>query len=159
VGDAIMALFGAPDDLPDAPARAVRAALAMQRRLAALNDEFTATGDPTIATGIGLHHGPAAVGIMGAPSKREYSAIGDTVNTASRLESATKDVGYAIVASAAVVAALPADLRAEVAPHDLGALAVKGRAATVETFGLGVSRGGEANSSSGEPQRSVPTAS
>jgi len=142
VGDAIMALFGAPDDQPDAPARAVRAALAMQRRLAAVNAEFAMAGYPTIAAGIGLHHGPAAVGVMGAPSKREYSAVGDTVNTASRLEGLTKTAGYAVVASAAVVAALPAALVAQVAPHDLGEMEVKGRAASVRVYGLGPPLGG-----------------
>jgi len=137
VGDAIMALFGAPDDLPDAPARAVRAALGMQRRLVGLNERFAAEFGQTVAMGIGLHHGPAAVGIIGAPSKREYSAIGDTVNTASRLESFTKEAGYAIAASAQVVDALPPDLLAEVRPHDLGDVAVKGRVASVRIYGLG----------------------
>ena len=137
VGDAIMALFGAPEDQPDAPVRAVRAALGMQQRLAALNDELAKEVGKPIATGIGIHHGPAAVGVIGAPAKREYSAIGDTVNTASRLEGLTKDVGYAIVASASVVAALPDDLRDLVAPHDLGEVSVKGRMASIRVFGLG----------------------
>ena len=79
-----MALFGAPEDQPDAPARAVRAALGMQRRLRELNSDRIRDGEMPIAAGIGLHHGPAAVGVTGAPAKREYSAIGDTVNTASR---------------------------------------------------------------------------
>lgn len=137
VGDAIMALFGAPEDQPDAPARAVRAALGMQRRLAALNSDLAREVGKPIAAGIGLHHGPAAVGVIGAPAKREYSAIGDTVNTASRLEGLSKDVGYAIVAGAGVVAALPPDLLAEVAPQDLGEISVKGRATSVRVFGLG----------------------
>jgi adenylate cyclase len=137
VGDAIMALFGAPDDQPDAPARAVRAALGMQRRLTGLNEVFTVELGRTIASGIGIHHGSAAVGVIGAPSKREYSAIGDTVNTASRLEGLTKDTGFAIAASAVVVEALPEALRVEVAPHDLGEMAVKGRAARIRVYGLG----------------------
>jgi adenylate cyclase len=137
VGDAIMALFGAPDDQPDACARAVRAALGMQRRLAGLNEVFSVELGRTIASGIGIHHGSAAVGVIGAPSKREYSAIGDTVNTASRLEGLTKDAGYAIAVSAVVVEALPEALRSEVAPHDLGEMAVKGRAAKIRVYGLG----------------------
>ena len=137
VGDAVMALFGAPDDQPDAPARAVRAALGMQKRLTALNVRFAEEYGHKLAMGIGLHHGPAAVGIIGAPSKREYSAIGDTVNTASRLESFTKDAGYAIAASAVVVEALPGDMLADLQPHDLGDVAVKGRTAMVRVFGLG----------------------
>jgi adenylate cyclase len=137
VGDAIMALFGAPEDQPDAPVRAVRAALGMQRRLAALNAELAEMVGKPIETGIGLHHGPAAVGVIGAPSKREYSAIGDTVNTASRLEGLTKDVGYAIVAGETVIRALPSDLAAEVGPQDLGEVTVKGKAGAVRVFGLG----------------------
>jgi adenylate cyclase len=138
VGDAIMALFGAPDDQPDAPARAVRAALGMQRRLIGLNEVFAVELGRTIASGIGIHHGPAAVGVIGAPSKREYSAIGDTVNTASRLEGLTKDAGYAIAVSATVVEALPEELRIAVAPHDLGEMAVKGRSARIRVYGLGM---------------------
>jgi adenylate cyclase len=141
VGDAIMALFGAPEDQEDAPARAVRAALGMQGRLRALNDELIREGGKPIATGIGLHHGPAAVGVIGAPAKREYSAIGDTVNTASRLESLTKDVGFAIAASAAVVSALPAELAAQVSPRDLGEITVKGKTEGVRVYGLGAPLG------------------
>lgn len=137
VGDAIMALFGAPDDLPDSSACAVRAALGMQKRLAILNQQFGREFGTTLAAGIGLHHGMAAVGIMGCPAKREYSAIGDTVNTASRLESFTKDAGYGITASVDVVNALPADLLLEVKPQDLGDVALKGRSATVRVYGLG----------------------
>jgi adenylate cyclase len=137
VGDAVMALFGAPSDLAEPQTKAVRAALAMQQRLRALNEEFASTFGLRIAVGIGLHHGPAAVGVMGAPSKREYSAIGDTVNTASRLESYTKDAGFSIVASAAIVDALAPELVAEVSPTALGDIHVKGRATAVRVYGLG----------------------
>jgi adenylate cyclase len=137
VGDAIMALFGAPSDIAEPQTKAVRAALGMQRRLGVLNEEFAVEFGLRLAIGVGLHHGPAAVGIMGAPSKREYSAIGDTVNTASRLESFTKDAGYSIVASAAVVEALAPGLAAEVVPTELGDIQVKGRTAAVRVYGLG----------------------
>ncbi len=137
VGDAVMALFGAPSDLAEPQTKAVRAALAMQQRLHALNEEFSTTFGLRIAVGIGLHHGPAAVGVMGAPSKREYSAIGDTVNTASRLESHTKDSGFSIVASAAVVDALAPELRAELTPTQLGDIHVKGRTTAIRVYGLG----------------------
>ncbi len=135
VGDAVMALFGAPSDLAEPQTKAVRAALGMQRRLLALNEEFASTFGLRIAIGIGLHHGPAAVGVMGAPSKREYSAIGDTVNTASRLESYTKEAGFSIVASAAVVESLAPELTAELAPTALGEVHVKGRATAVRVYG------------------------
>jgi adenylate cyclase len=137
VGDAVMALFGAPTDLAEPQSQAVRAALQMQERLQELNKEFAASFGLRIAAGIGLHHGQAAVGVMGAPSKREYSAIGDTVNTASRLEAYTKDAGFSIVASATVVDALAPDVRERAAPTDLGEIRVKGRETAVRVFGLG----------------------
>jgi adenylate cyclase len=141
VGDAIMALFGAPDPLPNAAAAAARAALGMRQRLAALYQDDPGGGGAALAIGIGLHYGPAAVGIIGAPSKREYSAIGDTVNTASRLEGFTKDSGYGIVASGEIVDRLPADLLAGMTVSDLGLVALRGRAARIQAFGLAEGQG------------------
>ena len=85
MGDAIMALWGAPLAAPDDADRALQAALAMQRGLAALNTRWQAAGRPTIPIGIGLNHGEVFAGYMGSERRLEYSVIGDAVNTAYRL--------------------------------------------------------------------------
>jgi adenylate cyclase len=89
IGDGLMALFGAPTASPDDARNAVRAAVAMQRRIATLNPELVAAGFSEVAVGIGLHTGDATVGYIGSEQRSEYTAIGDTVNLASRLESNT----------------------------------------------------------------------
>lgn len=92
-GDAIIAMFGAPVAHPDHAPRAVRAALACQRRLAALRPVWQARGLPEIRTRIGLNSGPAVVGNMGSNKRFDYTMIGDTVNLAARLEGANKVFG------------------------------------------------------------------
>ena len=78
----------------------------MLERLRALNLKLAARGEAPIAIGIGLHVGDAVVGHVGADTRHDYTAIGDTVNVASRLEGLTKDVGFPLVCSAGVFAAL-----------------------------------------------------
>lgn len=85
-GDGLMALFGAPTATPEDAANAARAAVEMQRRLRELNEELAANGFNTLGIGIGLHTGEAIVGYVGSERRSEYTAIGDTVNLASRLE-------------------------------------------------------------------------
>jgi adenylate cyclase len=85
LGDGLMALFGAPTTTPQDAANAVNAAVAMQRRIIGINQELRAEGLPEIGVGIGLHTGEATVGYVGSEQRLEYTAIGDTVNTASRL--------------------------------------------------------------------------
>jgi class 3 adenylate cyclase len=99
IGDGVMALFGVPEPREDAAADAVRAALAMRDALAALNLRNQALGGRAIRVGIGLHTGEAVVGFIGSHLRQSYTAIGDVVNTASRLESATKDYGCDIIVS------------------------------------------------------------
>jgi adenylate cyclase len=101
LGDGLMALFGAPLSQPDHAARACRAAIEMMARLEDLNVEFAAAGRPTLAIGIGVHTGEAVVGFIGDVERRlDYTAIGDTVNLASRLQGQTKELGASIVVSA-----------------------------------------------------------
>jgi adenylate cyclase len=87
LGDGLMALFGAPTATPQDATNAVNAAVAMQRRVIGINQELRAEGFNEIGIGIGLHTGEAVVGYIGSERRSEYTAIGDTVNTASRLES------------------------------------------------------------------------
>jgi class 3 adenylate cyclase len=91
IGDAVMALFGIPEPRPDAAANAVRAALEMRDALATLNMRNQAMGGKELRIGIGIDCGEAVVGYIGSHLRQSYTAIGDTVNTASRLESMTKD--------------------------------------------------------------------
>jgi len=85
IGDAIMAVFGAPLDMPDHCVRAIKAALEMRDQLEAFNSEHK--DGPTIRIRIGINSGKAMAGELGGINKKEYTVLGDTVNTASRLES------------------------------------------------------------------------
>jgi adenylate cyclase len=87
IGDGLMAIFGAPTATPEDALNAVKAAVAMQKRLASLNQELLIDGFTPISVGIGLHTGEATIGYVGSNKRSEYTAIGDTVNLASRLES------------------------------------------------------------------------
>jgi adenylate cyclase len=87
LGDGLMSLFGAPTATQDDASNALNAAVAMQRRVIGINNELRQEGLPQIAVGIGLHTGEVTVGYIGSERRSEYTAIGDTVNTASRLES------------------------------------------------------------------------
>ena len=87
LGDGLMALFGAPTTTPDDASNALNAAVAMQRRMLSINRELHDEGFPEIGVGMGLHTGEVIVGYVGSERRSEYTAIGDTVNTSSRLES------------------------------------------------------------------------
>jgi adenylate cyclase len=90
IGDAVMAIYNAPLDLSDHPAAACRSAVRMLETLSELNRGFSAKGMNTIDIGIGINTGPAVVGNMGADIRFDYTAIGDSVNLASRLEGLNK---------------------------------------------------------------------
>jgi adenylate cyclase len=85
IGDAIMALWGAPVAHDDDPARAFAAALDMQAAVRELNERWTASGKPAIGIGIGINYGDVFAGNIGSQRRMEYTVLGDAVNIASRL--------------------------------------------------------------------------
>jgi adenylate cyclase len=100
---------------PDHARRAVRAALGMAREAAGftqwMHRRFPDRGLADFGVGVGLHTGDAVIGDIGTPRRKEFTAIGDTVNAASRLEGVTKDMGCVVVASEATVRAAGAGVR------------------------------------------------
>jgi len=144
IGDAVMAIFGAPVPSADHARRALQAALGLARQAREfrswMEERFGDRGLPEFAVGIGIHTGEAVVGNIGSPRRLEYTAIGDTVNTASRLESLTKELGWTIVASHSTIKSAAGVLtgRQETRP-------VKGRREPLQVFEvLGLEEEGEA---------------
>jgi|GEM_PF-1034891 len=97
IGDAMMAIFGAPMDLENHEDWAIKCAKQIGRNMDELNLEFEAKGLPPIKIGIGINSGDAIIGNMGSDQRFDYTAIGDAVNIAARLESGTKDAGVDIL--------------------------------------------------------------
>jgi adenylate cyclase len=97
IGDAIMAFWGAPVEDPHHARNGVLAALTMQKHCEQLNAKFSARGWPPLAIGIGINSGTVRVGDMGSRVRRAYTAMGDAVNVASRLEGRTKSYGVAVL--------------------------------------------------------------
>jgi adenylate cyclase len=107
IGDSIMAVFGSPVPYKDHAQRALRAALAIKEAAyefrSWMRRRFADMDLPEFAIGIGLHTGEAVIGNIGSPKRMEFTAIGDTVNLASRLESLTKELEWTIAASSATI--------------------------------------------------------
>jgi len=93
VGDAVLALFGVPVRTEDHARRAIRAAIKIRERRERLNREFESEGLPQLRSGIGIHTGTLVAGNIGSEARMEFTAIGDTVNVASRLEAGCKTTG------------------------------------------------------------------
>ena len=98
-----MAIFGAPVDSKTHSADAIKAALQMRQELAKLNSEAASKNLPILNFGIGIHSGTLLAGNIGAKDRMEYTVIGDTVNTASRIESLCKQYGKNLLISAAAL--------------------------------------------------------
>lgn len=128
IGDCIMAFWGAPLDDPDHAKHAVAAALEMAEVLQRFKHELDEK-DADFDVGIGIHSGPAVVGLIGSEQRREYTAIGDTVNLASRIEGLTKGVSRILVSSDTMRQCGDA-----FAFESFGSFKVKGRDQEVELF-------------------------
>ncbi len=133
LGDGLMAIFGAMGDPTHGAAAAAGAAVRMRERLAALSAEREARGEPVVRFGVGVHTGDVVLGAVGLPERSDYTAIGDTVNTASRMESLTKEFGVDAVLSDATAAHLDG---AASALRPLGEATVRGKAAAIRVFTL-----------------------
>jgi adenylate cyclase len=130
IGDAIMAVFGAPVPKPGDAVNAVRAAVRMRRALVELNRSLAARALPTLRTGIGIHTGTVVAGNIGSEKRMEYTVIGDAVNLASRLETSTKDLGVDVLISDSTYALT----RHVVEARPVREISVKGRAQTVVAY-------------------------
>jgi class 3 adenylate cyclase len=132
IGDGLMAVFGAPIVHQDHALRAVRAAFRMRDELATLTEELKARGQAPVAIGIGLHTGECVVGNIGTEQRMDYTAIGDTVNTSSRIEGLTKEHGVDILVSAETYE----EVRAFVLARRIPDARIRGRAAAVDLYAL-----------------------
>jgi adenylate cyclase len=131
IGDAVMALWNAPRHDPDHPLHCALAAVDVVTGIEALNDRWQAEGKPPFHTRIGLGTADVVVGNVGSSHRLSYTALGDGVNLAARLEGANKHYGTRIIAAEALVSRLP-EGAVEVQPLDV--LVVKGKAKGVRIF-------------------------
>ncbi|MDO5103579.1 MAG: adenylate/guanylate cyclase domain-containing protein [Lautropia sp.] len=129
MGDAIMAFWGAPVEDPEQEDHAIVAAIAMQEAVAELNRDFAKRGWPVLRIGIGINSGTARVGDMGSQLRRTYTAIGDAVNLAARLEALTKRFGLPVLLGETTARQVQ---QVELAP--LGEADVPGRSERVRVF-------------------------
>jgi adenylate cyclase len=132
LGDGIMVIFGAPVDDPYQEQNAVMAAIEMQKELHNLCTAWETKGRQPIRMGIGINSGPAIVGNIGSEDHMEYTAIGDTVNLASRLESATKELGLEIAVCEQTYAAVRPLFQWKPA----GTIAIRGRTEPVRAYSV-----------------------
>lgn len=132
IGDAIMAFWGAPLDIPDHAARACRAALEMAGALARLQERWLQQGRPRIDIGIGINTGPMLVGNMGSERRFNYTIMGDSVNLASRLEGVTKTFGTRVIISEST----RAEVLSSATVRELDMIRVKGKTKPVTIYEL-----------------------
>jgi adenylate cyclase len=131
IGDGMMVIFGAPHDDEYQEQNALNAAIEMQSELRSVAERWRPEG-LNLRIGIGINSGPAIVGNIGSSRRMEYTAIGDTVNLASRLESATRELGVGILVSEYTHNALRGSFRFK----SMGAVQVKGRVDPVLAYSI-----------------------
>lgn len=130
IGDAIMAVWGAPKGSPRDAQNAIRASLEMRRALAELNERRMQKGQPPIMIGMGVHTGQAISGTIGSDDRMEYTVIGDTVNLTSRIESSTKAFGTDLLISEATARIVDQEFGLVHA----GAAEVKGKSEPIQLY-------------------------
>lgn len=130
IGDAIMAVWGAPKSTEKDAHHAVRACLEMRKSLEELNARRINRGQPPINIGMGLHSGRAISGTIGSNERMEYTVIGNTVNTGSRIEASTKAFGADLLISETVMEKIGDDFKIEY----VGSAEVKGRSEPLKLF-------------------------
>ncbi|OEF96859.1 CHASE2 domain-containing protein [Desulfuribacillus alkaliarsenatis] len=128
IGDATMAIYNAPFDLERHQLRAVQTAWAMAQGAIPLQERLEKQYGKTVRFGVGIHCGPAIIGNIGASFRMDYTAIGDTVNTAARIESNTKP-GQLLISQAVYE-----HVKDDVEVTDLGMLQVKGKAQGIQVY-------------------------
>lgn len=133
IGDAVMAVFGGLMELENPSESAVKAAFKMREALAELNAKWRENGETEFRTGIGIHYGEVLQGALGSDDRKEFTVIGDAVNTASRIESLTKQYSHSILITGTTYDRLCDKYRAMFKP--LGHVRVKGKENKVEIYG------------------------
>jgi class 3 adenylate cyclase len=137
IGDGIMAMFGAPNSLTNPCDDAFASAREMLQHVDQLNRRLVEEGETPFEIGIGLHAGDAVIGHVGSSARHDYTAIGDAINVAARVEGLSKEAGYRIICTRAAAERLSD--RAALAA--LGPMAIKGHT-PVEVFGYDKVRAG-----------------
>jgi adenylate cyclase len=132
IGDAVIAVFGAPLRDSDHALHAVQTALAMDEGLQALNARWAEAGLPALRMGIGVHSGEVFAGNVGGRSRTKYTIVGDAVNVGSRVEGLNKELGTTILITEATLSMLNGRVKA----RDCGPLPIKGRHEPVRVFEL-----------------------
>ena len=134
VGDAVMAVFGGVIDLDNPCESAVRAALAMRKNLAVINEKRNARGLASIYSGIGIEFGMVLQGTIGSADRKEFTVVGDAVNTASRIEGVTKEYEFPILISGNVREPLSEELKSRC--ESVGSAKVKGKQREIDLYGV-----------------------
>lgn len=133
LGDGVMAVYGVVPDRSDGAEPAARTALGLRRAFGELNARRAAAGLPTVDFGVGIHTGEVVLGAIGVPQRQDFTAVGDPVNTASRLESLCKEYKVDVVLSHDAVDRLPsADFRL----RELGTTPIRGKREPVQLYTL-----------------------